>query len=319
MSREQLLEIVDQFDRLNIIVIGDIMLDKYIWGKVNRISPEAPVPVVNIEKTEYRVGGAGNVASNLSKLKCHTSILTITGDDHNSEILATRLKKHNVQALFERDHSRSTTVKSRILAQRQQLVRMDQEKTSPFPDSRTNKLLSLLNSNTHQLDAIILSDYDKGLLTAAFIKKIISTYQEIPVIIDPKARDYARYKGATVIKPNYNEFCDAINKDNLPLNKFDQYAQKLVTDYDFKGLIVTLGERGVYYYDKGNSQIIPTEAHEVYDVSGAGDTFTAAFTASYVISNDFDLSARIGNLASAVAVEKVGTAAVTRKELLAKI
>jgi len=319
MSREQLLEIVDQFDRLNIIVIGDIMLDKYIWGKVNRISPEAPVPVVNIEKTEYRVGGAGNVASNLSELKCHASILTITGDDHNSEILATRLRKHNVLPLFEKDHSRSTTVKSRILAQRQQLVRMDQEKTSPFSDSQTNKLLSLLNSHSNQLDAVILSDYDKGLLSENFIKKIISNFRKIPLIIDPKARDYERYKGATVIKPNYQEFCDAINKDQLPLDKFDQFAKKLVDNYDFNGLIVTLGERGVYYYDNGKSRIIPTEAHEVYDVSGAGDTFTAAFTASYVISNDFYLSARIGNLASAVAVEKVGTAAVTRKELLAKI
>lgn len=319
MENNKLLKIVNNFENLNIAVIGDIMLDKYIWGKVDRVSPEAPVPVVSIKRTEYRVGGAGNVSTNLSSLKCRSIIMSITGSDQYSIILKDHLNKLNVDSLFEEDETRCTTVKSRIVAQKQQLIRMDQEITQTISKNITNKLLSKMDSYLDKLDALIISDYDKGLLSEAFINKIIKKYQSIPIIVDPKVRDYNRYKGATIIKPNYKEFCEANNKDQISFDKFDQFAEQIINRFNFAGLIVTLGKNGVYYFRRGESEIIPTEAHEVYDVSGAGDTFTAAFTASFVITNDLAISARIGNLAAAVAVEKVGTATVTKQELIKKI
>jgi len=319
MKNFELINIVEQFNTLNIVVIGDVMLDKYIWGTVRRISPEAPVPVVRIKNTEYRVGGAGNVASNLSSLKCGSTILSITGSDNNASLLQKQLKKLRVKALLEKDKARCTTVKSRIVAQKQQLIRMDEEITAPFTKHKAKNLISKLSSSIQNIDAIIFSDYGKGLLTKFFIENIIEKFDAIPVIVDPKTRNYKKYAGATIIKPNYKEFCEANNKEDIPFDDFDYYAKQMLNKYNFRGLIVTLGENGVYYHFDGKSKIIPTEAHEVYDVSGAGDTFTAAFTASYVITKDLDSSARIGNLAAAVAVEKVGTATVKKKELIQKI
>lgn len=319
MAENNLIEVIKNFNNLNIIVIGDIMLDKYIWGKVHRISPEAPIPIVNVKKTEYRVGGAGNVAANLSGLSCQSTILTITGNDNNAKILKDKVLSHNVTPLFEYDDSRCTTVKSRVVAQEQQLVRIDQEITESISTPKTKKLLTKIARSKTPISAIIISDYNKGLLTHSLIQDVIDKFEDIPIIIDPKVRDYKKYRGATVIKPNYKEFCEAIHKENLPLDQFDHYANKLVTDFNFEGLIVTLGENGVYYYNQGRSHTIPTEAHEVYDVSGAGDTFTAAFTASFVITNDFDVSAKIANLAAAVAIEKLGTAAISAQEIIDKI
>jgi len=319
MNKDQLIEIINKFNDLNVVVIGDIMLDRYLWGTVSRISPEAPVPVVNVDNTEYRVGGAGNVASNLASLECKSTILSITGSDHNATILQNKLEDQNVNVLLHKDQSRCTTIKSRIVAQKQQLVRMDKENTKPFSEVKTDNLLSQLTQSKDHIDAIILSDYNKGLLTKFFIKNVLRKFSSMPIIIDPKVRNYNRYKGASIIKPNYQEFCEANNKDDIAFDKFDYYAEKVLDKYAFQGLIVTLGAGGVYFYKNGKSQIIPTEAHEVYDVSGAGDTFTAAFTASYVISRELSVSAQIGNLASAVAVEKVGTATVKKDELLKKV
>src|SRR6056297_243052 len=242
MNNHQLLEIIDGFHNLNIVVIGDIMLDKYIWGDVNRISPEAPVPVVNVDRVEYRVGGAGNVATNLAGMSCHSSILAITGNDHNADILEEHLREHNVKALFDKDKKRCTTVKSRIIAQRQQLVRMDNEVIDNFSSRQTEKLLKKITSTGDQIDAIILSDYAKGLLTKNFIQHIIREFNNTPVIIDPKVRNYETYRGATVIKPNYKEFCQAVNKEHISLQDLKKYAAQIVEKFDFAGLIVTLGE-----------------------------------------------------------------------------
>jgi len=311
-------QIFDNFTNHSIITVGDIMLDKYIWGKVNRISPEAPVPVVNTQETEYRIGGAGNVAANLSALDCNSTLLAVTGEDSNSSLLKKLLNEADITPLFQQDSQRPTTLKSRIVSQQQQLLRIDRERTRAVSDKIIKNSINQVR-NLNKVDALVISDYDKGFVTQELIQKISASFQNIPIVIDPKVRDWEKYRGASIIKPNYKEFCQALNRDEVQLTQLEKYAGEISNKFQFKAIIVTLGENGVFYYTRNDSAILPTQAHEVYDVSGAGDTFTAAFTASYLSTDNIKIAAQIANFASAVAVEKVGTATVSADEILKKI
>ncbi len=313
---EDMRKLFNDLKNLHLLVIGDLILDNYIWGTVKRISPEAPVPIVSVEKKENRIGGAGNVAANLASLGGMVTIAGLCGNDEESKILSDLFDQKRVKHSITTTSNRKTTVKSRIIAQHQQLIRIDEENVDPVKKEMSQSILANVLSLKNNFDGVILSDYAKGLLTAEFIKEILNIFKNKPVIIDPKGYDYYKYRGATTIKPNFKEFCTAVHHPELRKDNLEKHARELVHNLDLDGIVVTLGEDGVFILDnKGESFIIPTKAKEVYDVSGAGDTFIAAFSAGLILSGNWFLAAKAGNLASAVAVSKLGTATVSIEEI----
>ena len=313
---QKLRELYQHFSDVHILVVGDLILDHYIWGKVERISPEAPVPVLSVQRRESRIGGAGNTAANLASLGAKVTVAGICGDDPEAATLRTLLGQEGIRTLIATDNSRSTTSKSRVIAQRQQLLRIDEENTETIKPDIKHELHQKILANAVDYQGVILSDYAKGVLSPGLLAQIVALFPSIPVIIDPKGYNYSKYAGATALKPNFKEFRAAVKHPELQKDEIELYARKLVGQLSLKGMLVTLGEDGVFVLDdRAQSHIIPTKAKEVFDVSGAGDTFTAAFTAALVLSGDWFLSARAANLASGVAVAKIGTATVTVEEI----
>ena len=309
--------ILNNFSNLNILVIGDLMLDKYIKGSVTRISPEAPVPVIKVTKKENRIGGAGNVAANLASLNCNVVLASICGDDENGKIIGNILNKNSIGSELIFSQSRPTTVKTRIIAQHQQVVRVDEEESHAYSIDLQQQLFEKIKIQSKNIDGIILSDYNKGLLTSDFIQQIIKAFPSLPVIIDPIGHDYSKYSSATVIKPNWKEFKTATNNPELEIREIQSEAQQMIKRLKLQGIIVTLGEHGVFVLDNhGNQKQLPTVAHDVFDVSGAGDTFIATFTAGLLASDDWLKAASLANIASGIVVGKVGTAVVHNQEIL---
>lgn len=316
---EQLKPIFSDFHKLHILVVGDLILDHYLWGNVSRISPEAPVPVVNVTRHENRLGGAGNVAANLAALNCRVSMAGVCGADADYRRLQQLLESQKIQPLIQSDKSRRTTVKSRIIAQHQQLVRIDEENTTELSAEMSRQLLDKIQRQSDQFDGIILSDYAKGLLGESLIQSIRNIFPEKPVIVDPKGYRYQKYAGVTAISPNRQEFLTAVHHPELSDEDLDSFAQKLVDELELQGLIVTLGEDGVFILDdRQQHMLIPTDAREVYDVSGAGDTFIATFTAALIASRNWFTAAKAANLAAGIVVGKVGTATATVEEIFEK-
>ena len=317
---QKLRSLFDRFSSKHILVIGDLILDQYIWGDVGRISPEAPVPVVSVTQREFRLGGAGNTAANLASMQCQVSIAGVTGRDSKGERIRHLLDEIGVRAMILEDSSRRSTQKSRVIARHQQLLRIDEEDHQWIGTSVQEQLLERIRGIADSVDGVILSDYAKGLLAAPLIKNILQVFTDKPVIIDPKGYNYQKYSGATAVKPNFVEFSHAVKHPEISKDEIEKQARRLVEKLALQGLVVTLGENGVFVLDDhGNYHTIPTRAKEVFDVSGAGDTFTAAFTAGLVISKDWFLAAQAGNLASGIVVAKVGTATVTAAEILADL
>jgi len=314
---EQIRKMLKCFPEKHILVVGDLILDQYVWGNVDRISPEAPVPVVNVVRTEYRPGGAGNVAANLASLGCRVTLTGLCGDDQSGQTLQATLSRLGVAHSFIKS-SRPTTVKTRVIAHHQQVVRIDQEENTTVDKNLRGKLLSAVTDSVRQFDGMIISDYAKGLLTEDLVAELIRIAQPRPVIIDPKGYHYNKYRGATALKPNFKEFCAAIRRPDLPKAQVAQYAPKLVAELNLAGLIVTLGEDGVFILDdQGTGHRLETQAREVFDVSGAGDTFIATFCAALLVSGNWRQSGEFANLTSGLAVGKIGTATVTVQEILA--
>lgn len=316
-SKTEIENLFTTFTKIHLLVVGDLILDNYIWGAVDRISPEAPVPVLSVEKKESRQGGAGNVAANLAKLGSKVTIAGVLGADKEGEILTKLFEQNGIKHILVNTHQRRTTVKSRVIAQHQQLLRIDEEIVDEIEYEITQPILERISISSSKYDGVILSDYAKGLLSTEFIHKILNTFKDKPVVVDPKGYDYKKYRGATAIKPNIKEFRTALHKPELKKEDLKTFATKTVEDFELEGLIITMGEDGVFVLDKnGKSLIIPTRAKEVYDVSGAGDTFIAAFTAGLILTDDWFLAAQAGNIASGVVVAKVGTATTSLEEIL---
>lgn len=316
ISKEELRSLFMQLASLNILVVGDLIIDNYIWGSVNRISPEAPVPVIQVIKKDYRLGGAGNVAANLASLGTRVTLAGICGDDGFETTIVELCQKAAIDPLLQTSSKRNTTVKSRIIAQHQQLLRIDEENCDPISADETGTLLRRISQNSDRYDGVIVSDYNKGLLTTSFTSDLIRHFQKKPLIVDPKSNDFSKYRGATALKPNRKEFANAIRYPDLTDEEIEHYAKNLVADIDLDGLVITLGEQGVFVLNNAReSMLIPTKAREVFDVSGAGDTFIATFLAGLIISHDWFTAAKAANLASGVVVGKVGTATVTIDEI----
>ena len=295
-----------------VLVVGDVMLDRYWFGDVERISPEAPVPVVKVTRREERPGGAANVARNASALGAPVTLLSVTGDDEAGALLEKLLASDNIRTSFHRDPSLPTTIKLRVIGRQQQLLRVDFE-TAPSHEVLATKLADY-DRLLPDCDVAILSDYGKGGLAhiATMIERARNTGKR--VLVDPKGEDWARYRGATIITPNRAEFRQVVGRwrddDEMTMK-----AQALRADLDLEALLVTRSEEGMSLYTADGTHHIAAQAREVYDVSGAGDTVIATVGVLMGAGADLPTAVRIANQAASVVVGKLGTAVVTPDEL----
>jgi D-glycero-beta-D-manno-heptose-7-phosphate kinase len=302
----------DRVTRTRILVAGDVMLDRYWFGDVERISPEAPVPIVRIARTEERPGGAANVARNVAALGAHAMLLSVIGTDEAGSALERLLAADRMPMSLHRDADLPTTVKLRVIGRQQQLIRIDFETTPSHEVLATN--LAAYTRLVAQVDLVILSDYGKGGL--AHIATMIDHARGAgkPVLVDPKGDNWAKYRGATVITPNRGELRQVVG-GWTDLAGMAAKAQKLRAELDVAALLVTRSEEGMSLYTAAGVDDIPAMAREVYDVSGAGDTVIAVLGALLGAGADLPTAVRIANEAAGVVVGKLGTAVVTPDEL----
>ncbi len=304
----------------NILVIGDLMVDHYIWGKSERISPEAPVLVVEVTKEENLLGGAGNVINNLLSLGAEVGVCSVIGLDDAGEFIKTRLKKKQVTTeLLIISKDRPTTKKSRIMAQHQQIVRVDKEDRRDISEGEQKEILDSFREKVSRYDLVVLSDYNKGVLTDSLTKEIISITKEYdkPILVDPKGTDFGKYKGATLLTPNKKEAILASGIEITDDETLKIAGDTLMSELGLDALITTLSEEGMAIFKDGKMQKIPTVAREVYDVTGAGDTVLAALGYSLARGKSLLDSAKFANAAAAVVVGKVGAATATKEEIKA--
>ena len=322
MKDRTLQDILAAFPGKRVLIVGDVMLDEYIWGEVRRISPEAPVPVVKTQRRTYRPGGAGNVAANIAALGGVPLLCGVVGQD----AMASQL----VQALAENAVSindglipspeRPTTVKSRIVAQNQQMLRLDTETQQPISGHVEDAVLAWCKQHIDRTNICILSDYAKGVLTGRVCQEIIGLVRSrnLLVVVDPKGQDYCKYAGATVVMPNAHEAAIAANHPtNAPFD-LDQTAHYLLDRLRGASLVITQGAEGMSLYRYGQPKLhIPTKARNVYDVTGAGDTVVATLALALAAGAMLDQAAHLANSAAGIVVGKFGAATVARDELLA--
>jgi rfaE bifunctional protein kinase chain/domain len=308
--------VLPEFARATVLVVGDVMLDRYWFGDVNRISPEAPVPVVLVKRTDERPGGAANVARNITALQGKASLISVVGNDEAGESLGRLLDREGVKHTLHRDPELSTTVKLRVIGQQQQLLRIDFERM-PSHEVLASKL-DAFERQVDAADAVVLSDYGKGGL--AHVARMIEAARRHgkPVLVDPKGSDYARYRGATLLTPNRSEFREVAGRwtDEADL---ERRAQKLRRDLDLEGLIVTRSEEGMSLFTAQETWHEPTRAREVYDVSGAGDTVIGVLALMVAAGSDLHAAMKVANHAAGLVVAKLGTAVAHREELEASL
>ena len=299
-------------ERARVLVVGDVMLDRYWFGEVSRISPEAPVPVVHINRAEERPGGAANVARNVAALMAQASLLSVVGEDEAGRALEGLLKGERVTAVLHRDRELSTTVKLRVIGRQQQLLRIDFE-TPPSHEVLASKLKDFQSMLAHA-DLVILSDYGKGGLM--HIERMIESCNQAgkPVLVDPKGDDYARYRNATLLTPNRAEFREVAGRWNSEQDLTEK-AQRLRRELNLKALLVTRSEEGMTLYREGGVLHEPALAREVFDVSGAGDTVIATLGVALAGGMDMATAVRLANRAAGIVVGKLGTAVVQLDEL----
>ncbi len=331
-------KIIANFSKANILVVGDLILDEYICGSVERISPEAPVPVVWANKRAYVPGGSANVASNIRSLGAGVSLVGVAGKDRNSEILFSELRKRGIhtKGIFLED-LRHTTVKTRIIAGHQQVVRVDWEHREPLSSKLNQRILEFIKKNINTFYAIIIEDYGKGVINKQLLEGIIeiSSAKKKIITVDPKEEHFQYYRYVSSITPNRKELENAVR--NLKIkdttNRFQINDDKLFTDKDvdraafevlkylqLDSILVTLGESGMKLFESNGCMThIPTVAQEVFDVSGAGDTVISAFTLGLSVKASKLEAAKIANYAAGIVVGKAGTATTTREELMERV
>jgi rfaE bifunctional protein kinase chain/domain len=311
------------FQDIRVGVIGDVMLDTYMWGHVERISPEAPVPVVSLNNKEYRIGGAGNVALNIASLGAQASILSVTGNDDDGRLLREMFASNGIDTryLISSDE-RITTNKMRIISRNQQMMRLDSEITDDLGSSDEQKLFDAAVEfiRNEKPSVIIFEDYNKGVLKESLIRSLIDLCRKEGVItaVDPKRKNFFTYKQVDIFKPNLKEVKEGLNiiKDGVSKESLDQIHEALNKHLSHAISFITLSERGVYYSDGKNSRIIPSHRRNIADVSGAGDTVIAVASLVYAATRDIDLMGEIANIAGGLVCEDVGTVAINREKLL---
>ncbi len=305
---------------IKLLVIGDCILDRYFIGEVNRISPEAPVPIFDLKDIYYSLGGAANVAANLRGLNVNVELIGVLGKDGKAKIFKNLAKdqKIGIKGLIE-DTERPTTIKTRVIAQSQQLLRIDKEKRKTINPDLQEQFQSIYKEILNEVHGVILSDYAKGMfLSEKFCIEIIDEAKKRGkfIFVDPKSVDWGKYRSATAITPNFKEFKATAFKENLPVDNLEEASKALIKKYDLSFLVVTLGKNGIFFYHpEEGSHYLPAQAKEVYDVSGAGDTVVASLSAFYSIGLSVKHSLILANIAAGIVVGKVGTKPVYWEEI----
>jgi rfaE bifunctional protein kinase chain/domain len=304
----------------SILVIGDLMIDHYIWGNATRLSPEAPVPIVNVKNESTTLGGAGNVVQNLVSFGANVIVAGVIGNDAMGNQLIEILEAEGVKTnIIIKDNSRPTTVKTRVLAERHQLVRIDKEVTNAISEVLADELTEKLTAIVDSADIIVFSDYNKGLFSPALTQQLIkiANDHQKKVIIDPKGLNYEKYNGAFLIKPNRKELAEAAKTESLKnIDELQEAAQTIFAQTKTAYLIVTLSEDGIAIITEQTSKLLPVKATEVFDVTGAGDTVIAAI--AYFIATGFTVeeACELANHAAAIVVRQVGSATTTIDEII---
>ncbi|MFZ7342727.1 bifunctional D-glycero-beta-D-manno-heptose-7-phosphate kinase/D-glycero-beta-D-manno-heptose 1-phosphate adenylyltransferase HldE [Avibacterium volantium] len=302
-----------QFQQAKVLVLGDVMLDRYWFGATNRISPEAPVPVVRVQENEERAGGAANVAMNIASLNVPVQLLGLTGQDEAGSALSTMLEKQNIDCNFVQLASHPTITKLRVLSRHQQLLRLDFEED--FHNVESDLLLAKLQSAVQNFGALILSDYGKGTLNQVQAMIQIARQAKVPVLIDPKGTDFERYRGATLLTPNMSEFEAVVGKCHSE-DDIVEKGLKLICDIELSALLVTRSEKGMTLLRPDQPPFhLPTEAKEVFDVTGAGDTVISVLATALADGRSFEESCYLANVAAGIVVGKLGTSTVSNVEL----
>jgi len=311
--------ILSKFQTAKVFIIGDLILDVFIWGKVRRISPEAPVPVVEVEKDSYVPGGAANVANNIGSLGGKVWLGGVIGNDPEGYLLSSQLKKRGISLnAVIHDESRPTTIKTRVVAHHQQVVRIDREKIRPLEEKIQNQILDRLKKIGDEVGGILIEDYGKGVVQQNLVFEVIdyAKRMKIPVAVDPKKGHLLDYRGITFATPNLEEAAYFAGIEHDPYSSLNEIGFKLLERWDCKAVLVTLGDRGMCLFEREQKPYhIDTVAREIFDVSGAGDTVIGSFMVSLLGGASFKEAARIANTAAGIVVGKLGTAVVYKDEI----
>ncbi len=320
MNRLAVERFLTDLPKIRILVVGDLMLDEYVWGKADRISPEAPVPVIEVTREESRLGGAGNVCNNLVALGAQVEVASVLGDDGDGRLLQKLMEEHTIgTAGVILASGRTTSRKTRLLASSQQIVRIDRETRAAIDVEQTAQLLAAIRTLAWSCQAILVSDYLKGVLNENLLQGIIGIGRErgIPVVIDPKGGDYGKYRGATVLTPNRKEAQGASGIAIVDAASLRRAGRTLCDTLGLEALVLTRSEEGMsLFFRDGHETHLPTSAREVFDVSGAGDTVLAVVGAGLAAGLPLEEAARLSNLAAGIVVGKVGTSTVAPGEIL---
>jgi len=319
MSTVDFNALFEQFNRLKVAIVGDVMLDTYWWGNTDRISPEAPVPVVSLQKKEMRVGGAANVALNTASLGANTTIISIIGEDADGIALTELLKGHGINTtMLLSSKERITTNKMRVMSRNQQMMRLDAEITTDISASLELEMIKSVRTlfETNCPDVLIFEDYNKGVLTTHLIGQLIALCKEFGVVttVDPKRNNFLAFKGVDIFKPNLKEVKEGLNVmvDKVDLNSLDKIHTALHEELEHQISLITLSEKGVFYQMQNEAKIIPTHVRSIADVSGAGDTVIAVASLVYTATKNMHLAAEMANIAGGLVCEEVGTAAIIK-------
>jgi D-beta-D-heptose 7-phosphate kinase/D-beta-D-heptose 1-phosphate adenosyltransferase len=325
LSQERADEIVRRVRGCSVVVLGDVMLDEFVWGDVRRISPEAPVPVVEVRRESAHLGGAANVLANMVALGARAALVGVVGDDRAGQRLRMELSEASpaqTDELMVVDSSRPSTVKTRIIAHNQTVVRADRERCVPVDSQTEDRIISVLRSAIKDAHAFVVSDYDKGAVTPRILREILPLAYErgIPVLVDPKIRNFDAYRPATLITPNHHEALRQTNTEEDTDEGLKHAAQLIRERLGCDSVLITRGERGMMLMEGGQEPVyVETVAREVYDVTGAGDTVIATLACALAAGASMLEAAILANHAAGIVVGKVGTATASSDELVASI
>ena len=323
LDKSSIKKIFDSFNNLNVLVIGDVMMDAYTWGNVSRISPEAPVPIVSITKKENRLGGAANVALNVQAMGANPILCSVIGDDATGKVFLELLKKQKLSAKgILKDKQRITTVKTRVIAGNHQMLRVDEEIETDLHLQINTALVKQIKALAinEKADVIVFEDYDKGCITPELITEIISfaKAKNIPTVVDPKKKNFLTYSGVTLFKPNLKELKEGLKTD-FNTNDFaalEKAAAQFIKKQKIETLLITLSEKGIYTHSTKIKKLIPAHIRNISDVSGAGDTVVSVAALCLALNLSPVLTATLANLAGGLVCEKVGVVPINKKQLL---
>jgi len=319
LTKTRASDILKTLRDVSVLVLGDVMLDEFVWGDVTRISPEAPVPVVDVRRESVHLGGAANVLANLVSLGARGSVVGVVGDDGPGQRLQTELRKLGAHDdCLVVDDSRRSTTKTRIIAHSQLVVRADRESRLPVTAKIEDQIISCLKDALRNAAAFVVSDYDKGVVTPRILREILPfAYERVPVLIDPKLRNFSSYRPATLVTPNHHEALRMSDTEDQSDHGLHSAAKIIREKLGCDAVLITCGDRGMMLLEAGGEPVyVETAAREVYDVTGAGDTVIAALASALACGATMPEAASFANHAAGIVVGKVGTATATAEELI---